>query len=564
MPEFKKNKFDLVVLNYTVGLDCLYDEEMKYVRHYLVTPKGKAILRFAVEAVYFPLKLFGLKSTIANVNVSPVDINNTSNKPNVYALLNLTHLSQVWTTKNGFETLCFSSKVDADLNFMLHLFIPKSAVLDSNGIYCYKDNNSTEDPSELKSSEIVYAVYAVSLVVCLHINLFNYLLLEDTYKWRETKLKYHSGETPYSIRRLVLYLKYPIYGLNKHLEGRLDKRRTRLYQMWGMYVCIVFTFLIPYEHLFLYYGHAWRENIIFINDYDALVYTLNTNDGQFGRPNTLAYVVICLLYIGLCLLYFVYALIFFKATLKPTNIVFNIVKPTFAFTSKLDERPKANPTKFMSATAHFGRSYRQLFSRTYWGQIIDLCHPWSESKLVDIASIVDERIEEDTSKTVTMLIYILISCLRFPLLAVELCVKTLGLVVNLLMNIGLGIIQALFPVLKFFLTGFTERMHRKVSIGQRFLYCIYGLLAYVIIWCAANVFIFHIVALAVSFLLYITVVAIPFNPIYGVPLMVIMLSVVKYLFMFYEDFQSDYKSLLDTIFEILDDHFVKEDGDLEI
>ena len=46
--------------------------------------------------------------------------------------------------------------------------------------------------------------------------------------------------------------------------------------------------------------------------------------------------------------------------------------------------------------------------------------------------------------------------------------------------------------------------------------------------------------------------------------MVIALSLVSYLVMFYEDLQWDYKHLLDVIFEILDDHFVRKVPDTEV
>ena len=566
LPKLKEKKFDLVALNYSVRLDCLDDDEMKYVRHFLVTTRGKTILRYAVEVVYFPLKLFGLTSTVVNVNVSPVDINNTNDKPNVYALSNLTHISQVWTNENEFGTLCYSSKGDAEFNFMLHLFIPKSAVLYSNNILCYKANYST-GPSELKSSDLVYAVYALSFIVCLHISLLDYLLIEDTNKQWLDKMKYHSGETPFSFRRLVIYLNDQSENGRrsfsyKTFEGQVDKERWLKKTVYSPlnYGAMALSILIALLHYGLIYGHTWRENIIFINDYDTLDYILYTYSRRIDIPSEVMNTFVRIMYYFVSLVYFGYAFVFFQ-TLKPDNIALNIFKPSFVFTYKLDEKTKANKTKYMSTTAHFAGSYRLLLATAYWRQIFELSLKVPESR---IWRIIDENMERDTSNANTILFRIVCLFVLLPLAFIERCFLILCGIASLIINIALVIIQALNPVLKYFLTGFAERLYHKGSTRHRLLYCIYGLLAYVIIWCVANVFIFNIVALGVSFSLYITVVAIPFNPMYGVPLMVIILSLFKYLFMFYEDFQSDYKSLLDTFFEILDNNFIKKDSDLEI
>ena len=569
LPKLKEKKFDLVALNYSIRLDCLDDDEMKYVRHFLVTTRGKTILRYAVEAVYFPLKLFGLESTVVNVNVSPVDTNNTNDKPNVYALSNLTHISQVWTTENEFETLCYSSKGDAEFNFMLHLFIPKSAVLYSNSILCYKANNST-GPSELKSSDLVYAVYAMSFIVCLHISILDYLLIEDTNEQPQTKMKYHSGETPFSFRRLVIYLNGRSENGRQSLsyktsEGQIDKdRRLKetvfppLYPLY--YGAMALSVLIALRHFRLIYGHTWRENIIFINDHDTLDYILDTYSRRIDIPSEVTNTVVRIMYYFVSLVYFGCAFVFFQ-TLKPDNIALNIFKPTFAFTYKLDQKPNTNKTKYMSTTAHFAGSYRLLLATAYWRQIFYLSLAVPDSR---IRKIINENMKRDANNVLSISTCIVCLFILPPLAFIEICFLIVCGIAALVINITLTIIQALFPVLKYFLTGFAERLHHKGSTRQRLLYCIYGLLAYVTIWCVANLFIFNIVAIAVSFSLYITVVAIPFNPMYGVPLMVIILSLFKYLFMFYEDFQSDYKSLLDTFFEILDNHFIKKDIDLEI
>ena len=558
LPKLKEKKFDLVALNYSVRLDCLDDDEMKYVRHFLVTTRGKTILRYAVEAVYFPLKLFGLTSTVVNVNVSPVDVNNTNDKPNVYALSNLTHISQVWTTENEFETLCYSSKGDAEFNFMLHLFIPKNAVLYSNNILCYKANNSTA-PSELKSSDLVYAVYALSFIVCLHISILDYLLIEDTNEQPQIKMKYHSGETPFSFRRLMLYMfdrsengrrsfSYKIF------EGQVDKDSPLNYG------AMAFSVLIALWHFVLIYGHTWRENIIFINDYDTLDYIVDTYSRRIDRPSEVMNTFIHIMYYFVSLVYFGCAFVFFQ-TLKPDNIALNIFKPTFALTYKLDKQTNTNKTKYMSTIAHFAGSYRLLLDTSYWRQIYDLSQAFPDYRFW---KFIDENMGRDANNAIAILARIVCLFILLPLAFIVRFFLILCGFASFIINVALAITQALFPVLKYFLTGFAERLYHKGSTRHRLLYCIYGLLAYVIIWCVANMFIFNIVALAVSFSLYITVVAIPFNPMYGVPLMVIILSLFKYLFMFYEDFQSDYKSLLDTYFEILDNHFIKKDSDLEI
>ena len=566
LPKLKEKKFDLLALNYSVRLDCLDDDEMKYVRHFLVTTRGKTILRFAVEAVYFPLKLFGLTSTVVNVNVSPVDMNNTNDKHNVYALSNLTHISQVWTNENEFGTLCYSSKGDAEFISLLHLFIPKSAALNSNNILCYKANNST-DPSELKSSGLVYAVYAMSFIVCLHISILDYLLIEDTNEQPPTKTKYHSGETPFSFRRLVIYLNdRPENGRRsfsyKKFEGQVDKDRRLKETVFSPlnYVIMALSILIALFHFVLIYGHTWRENIIFINDHDTLDYILDTYSRRIDIPSEVMNTFVRIMYYGVSLVYFGYAFVFFQ-TLKPDNIALNIFKPTFAFTYKLDKKTKANKNKYMSTTAHFAGSYRLLLDTAYWRQIYDLSQAFPEYRFW---KFIDENMGRDANNAITILTRIVCLFILLPLAFIVRFFLILCGIASFIINIALAITQALFPVLKYFLTGFAERLYHKGSTGHRLLYCIYGLLAYVIIWCVANVFIFNTVALAVSFSLYITVVAIPFNPMYGVPLMVIILSLFKYLFMFYEDFQSDYKSLLDTFFEILDNHFIKKDIDLEI
>ena len=159
-----------------------------------------------------------------------------------------------------------------------------------------------------------------------------------------------------------------------------------------------------------------------------------------------------------------------------------------------------------------------------------------------------------------------LSCLcrlfLFILGLLEKCLYIVLAVLNICVNISLIIVQSICPLMKHFLTGYAQPINKKcenvTGIFQRYKYAGAMLVWYLIIWCGANLYVFNTIMLIYSFFLYLTIVAITFNPSYGVPFIVIVLSLFSYFVMFYEEFQSDYKHLLDIIFEILDEHFIKK------
>ena len=556
-----EKKFDLIALNYTVRLDCLYDEEMKYIRHFLVTTRGKTILRYAVEAEYFPLKLFGLKSTVLDVNVTPVKINHTGSVHDIYSLANFTFVSQSLVSETGFEAVCYSTRVESELDFATFLFIPKGAVFKRNNIYCVSQADS--ETSWLESSKLVFAVYALSVFACLHINLLDYLILDDINRRKTSRKLYHTGETPFSFERFLLYL-----SVNRYLGYKNNKDETsHMYELQHAeckpikYTSMCMSIMVGLGYMCFIYGHAWQENIVFINDPDTLSYILETYSRRIDRPSVIFNFIFRALYYWCSLVYFVYAFVFFQQ-LKDCNIAFNIFNPQFVFTSILEGQQirQSYKRKHFSSTLHFSASYRRIFNCRFWQQIFILSCTIPDSR---VWKYIKENMTVKTPKAIS---YVTCSCLfvLIPVAFTEKCALILFAIANMAINITFVFVQAFCPVLKYFFTGFAERLHNTNGVRNRLAYCIYGLVAYIIIWCVANVFIFNTVALSVSFVLYITIVAIPFNPTYGVPLVIIILSLVYYLFMFYDDFQSDYKMLLETIFEILDDHFVKKDTDVEV
>ena len=82
-----------------------------------------------VEAEYFALMVFGFKSTILNVNLTPVHVNDTETMNYVFTINNFTEISKSLLTNTKFTDVCVSYRNEHMWDFLSFLFIPKIAIL---------------------------------------------------------------------------------------------------------------------------------------------------------------------------------------------------------------------------------------------------------------------------------------------------------------------------------------------------------------------------------------------------------------------------------------------------
>ena len=306
---------------------------------------------------------------------------------------------------------------------------------------------------------------------------------------------------------------------------------------------------------------SWIKNIIFLNDDAILDYLKDTHDS----PVTSGYMYVVLV-VGVGILYFVslpmylgFAFMFTKS-IDNTDIAFTLFTPGTVFTHVL-EQPSYyridSRMKSRTIASNFVKSYKQLFSLASWAEITHV-------SVVIPRSVLLKKVPKDSQKQSGFPCFPLCLCILFLILLgfVEQCVYILFGMVNLCINIIFVLIQTLCPILKYFLTGYAQHVSRECkneeNVFLRYAYAFGTLLLYLLFWCGANLYVFNNAMLLISYLLYLTFVAVSFNPSYGVPFIVIVLSLLSYLHMFYEDFQADYKHLLHVVFEILDEHFVKK------
>ena len=566
LEKFKQNKYDLVVLNYTVNLDCLFDDEMKYVRQFLVTEKGKTVLRYAAEAEYFPLKIFGLKSTIQNVNIIPVYINDSAHPRKAYGLQNLTAFTKILLANSGFSDACFSLRDETIWNMAELLFIPKSAILSKTAIICHQSDSEQED---LNTSGLVYAIYALCLFVTMHINVLYDLVLEELTERGDDLNIYHKDETPFSMTRLIPRMSaFAKQAKNRKTipVGELGTTRHGIANC-GEYMLLAFSLPVAVGYYVLIYQNAWVENVIFMNDAASLDYITNTYASPLVKSSGFMQTLFRLFFFVFFLLYLKLASLFFDS-LDRTEVAFTIFEPSHVFTHALEQSRYSRidrEKKILKQTSQFVRAYKLIFS-DFWSEIVCVSVSGPHSFAVTYARKIseDERTQSNIHACMHCLLIFLLQVLAF----FERCFYIVCALVNICVNVIFTLIQTFCPVLKYFFTGYAQRIHRESNtlskVVPRFTYAVGMLLLYMTIWCGLNLFVFNSVMLMSSYFLYLTIVAVPFNPSYGVPFMVIVLSLISYLIMFYDDFQSDYKHLLDVIFEILDDHFVKKVADTEV
>ena len=564
-----EQKYDIVVLNFSVSLDCIIDDEMKYddmkyVRHFLVTTKGKTILKYSVEAEYFSLKVFGFKSTILNVNVTPMHVNDSANVEKTYALPNFTEISKRLLTKSGFTDVCLGLR-NEHMWFLTFLFIPKGAIFNKNGLICHQTDGRQ---NELKTSALVYSIYVVCFFATMHVNLCFDLMLEEIDERRGDRERYHKDATPFSITRLMSNVyKVLLFQRDKNVQSSIspigDSEST------GILLCVeisMFFWSIPTAigYYLLTQLNAWDEHVIFLNDGTTLNYIINTyvSPATKGDWFTLSHRQACTIFgiafYAYLLLYLRFAFIFTKS-LDRNGVAFTTFQPAHVFSHAIEQSKYCRidrGKKSLSLSSNFVRSYEELFNCAFWAEIIRVSISIPRSVSMKYA----KKISSGSGIHCCPLFLCRLFLGIFALL--ERCLYIVFAVVNICVNVSFIILQTIFPILKYFCTGYVQRVNKKweslTGVVSRYTYAIGMFLLYTIIWCGANLFVFNSFMVICSYFLYLTILAIPFNPSYGVAFLVIVLSLVSYLLMFYDDFQSEYKHLLDTIFEILDEHFVKK------
>lgn len=79
--DIKEKRFDLVVLNLTVNLDCLLEVDFRSTRIFLMNSRGQHIIHYYMNSDLLPFWLFGLNYTVLNVPVISSTENETIYTP---------------------------------------------------------------------------------------------------------------------------------------------------------------------------------------------------------------------------------------------------------------------------------------------------------------------------------------------------------------------------------------------------------------------------------------------------------------------------------------------------
>ena len=368
-----KGKYDIVVLNFTVSLDCIFDDEMKFVRHFLVTTKGKTILRYSVEAEYFSLNVFGFRSTILNVNLTPMNANDSANTDIPYIIPNFTEVSKRLLPNSGFTDTCISFRDGDMFNFLTFLFIPKGAIFYQNGMRCDQPNGRQV---ELQTSALVYVIYAVCFFAAMHVTLL-YDIIFDEIKDRKGAGKiYHKDETPFSLTRLIPNM-WKVCKRDKGVNGiepPVDVLESTTYNVHscGDIAMFVFSLLIGMGYNIFKLLNVWVRNVIFLNDGSTLDYIINTYASPSDKGNWVFGTVLGISFYAYMFLYLRFAYIFIKS-LDCTDVAFTVFRPTHIFTHALEQSKYSRigrRKKSLSLLSNFAKSYKQLFSYAFWTEIM--------------------------------------------------------------------------------------------------------------------------------------------------------------------------------------------------
>ena len=367
--------YDIVVLNFTVNLDCIIDDEkryseMKYVRQFLVSKKGKAVLKYTVETVYFALMVFGFKSTILNVNLTPVHVNDTETMNRVFTINNFTEISKSLLTNTKFTDVCVSYRNEHMWNFLSFLFIPKFATFSANGLRCLQAEGGED---VLQTSTLVYAIYVVCFIATMHIE----LILDEIRKRGGNWKIYHKVETPFSISSLISLVYRAILYKSASPAGETESTSSETRK------CVeITTFFWSLPIAMGYYAvtlvNGWVKNVLFLNDARTLDYIDNT----YIFPDTLLLsnnqgcILLGVLFYACMLLYLRFAFIFTKS-LDHTDVAFSIFQPARVFTHGLEQSKYdvIDRRKKSSSSSNFVKSYKQLFNCAYWCEVMSIQFP---------------------------------------------------------------------------------------------------------------------------------------------------------------------------------------------
>lgn len=116
-------------------------------------------------------------------------------------------------------------------------------------------------------------------------------------------------------------------------------------------------------------------------------------------------------------------------------------------------------------------------------------------------------------------------------------------------------IQTLLPLLRHFISGCLENICKPLRTDSRVIKYgyIFGVICvYIVFWIACSTGLFYAILRLTSTFVHILCVCVPYNPTEVAPVIVITLAVIQCILIFFEDFQSDYKILLDSLFNAID------------
>lgn len=135
---------------------------------------------------------------------------------------------------------------------------------------------------------------------------------------------------------------------------------------------------------------------------------------------------------------------------------------------------------------------------------------------------------------------------RYPLYVKSILIPFL--VINGLVNIVFQLVQTLLPLTRHFIGGCLESLCKDKSIFRR----IASVNMYLATWICFNIGVVSVIFKLLKIFIYLMCVCVPYNPEESVPVNVTILAIIQCILIFYDEFQSSYKILLDTLYTALD------------
>ncbi|MEW8546303.1 MAG: hypothetical protein AB2693_22530 [Candidatus Thiodiazotropha sp.] len=363
----KEDNFDVVVLNFTVTLDCLIDAKFSYTRIFMTNARGRNVFRYYAASDAVPLWLFGINSTVLNVLVSS-EADNTATH---YTLTNLTHFAEEILVGFNFSAGCYFELEDLELqtsDYILWILFLTEPNLYKDTFSCILPDGSKE-PVITRFSGINYVVYLLGLLITSHLSILDYFFNTDShFRSRKSNRFYSRGDAPYSFRRLILHLQS---WAKKFPRGKWTKRVL-------VALCIITIISLCSMNVLLFriylkstFERFWQE-LYFIKDDATYRYIKLAYDfpylGDYGKNIWLAKIpYYCMAILTACVA------VPFLSIYKGSMFFFTLFRPRSFFIAraeKVDLKPSTARRFVSDSTFYMSESYKCLLKSEFYFELL--------------------------------------------------------------------------------------------------------------------------------------------------------------------------------------------------